>query len=187
MSVHLEPAARAFAEATALPPYLFDLGPVRGRAVVDEVQNGPVPEVAAEITGLSVDGGPSGPVPVRIVRPPHTRERLPVIVYVHGVGWVFGNGHTHDRLVRELAVGVRAAVVFPHYSLSPEARYPTAIEESYAATAWVAKYGADHGLDPGRIAVAGDGVGANIVIAMSLLASPRGGISFRKRALFYPQ
>jgi acetyl esterase/lipase len=186
MSVHLEPAARAFAEATALPPYLFDLGPVRGRAVIDEVQNGPVPEVAAEITGLSVDGGPPGPVPVRIVRPPHTRERLPVIVYVHGAGWVFGNGHTHDRLVRELAAGVRAAVVFPHYSLSPEARYPTAIEESYATAAWVARYGADHGLDPGRIAVAGDGVGGNMAIAVSLLASQRGGISFRQQVLFYP-
>jgi acetyl esterase/lipase len=186
MSVHLEPAARAFAEATALPPYLFDLGPVRGRAVVDEVQSGPVPKVAAEVTELSVDGGPSDPVPVRIVRPPQIPERLPVIVYVHGAGWVFGNGHTHDRLVRELAVGVRAAVVFPHYSLSPEARYPTAIEESYAATAWVAKYGADHGLDPGRIAVAGDGVGGNMAIAVSLLASQRGGISFRQQVLFYP-
>jgi acetyl esterase/lipase len=123
---------------------------------------------------------------VRIVRPPHTRERLPVIVYVHGAGWVFGNGHTHDRLVRELAAGVRAAVVFPHYSLSPEARYPTAIEESYATAAWVARYGADHGLDPGRIAVAGDGVGGNMAIAVSLLASQRGGISFRQQVLFYP-
>ena len=54
---------------------------------------------------------------------------LPVIVYIHGAGWVFGNAHTHDRLIRELAVGANAAVVFPNYSLSPEAKYPTAIEE----------------------------------------------------------
>jgi hypothetical protein len=74
MSVHLEPAAREFAEATALPPYLFDLGPARGRAVVDEAQSGPVPRAAAEITHISVNGGPAGAVPVRIVRPLHTRE-----------------------------------------------------------------------------------------------------------------
>ena len=60
------------------------------------------------------------------------RGSLPVVIYIHGAGWVFGNSHTHDRLIRELAVGTGAAVVFPNYSLSPEAQYPTAIEESYA-------------------------------------------------------
>jgi acetyl esterase len=185
MSVHLEQAAREFAEATALPPYLFDLGPVRGRAVVDEVQSGPATGPAAEITEISLDG-PSGPLPVRIVRPLYTRERLPVIVYMHGAGWVFGSSRTHDRLMRELCVGVRAAVVFPDYALSPEARYPTAIEQGYAAATWVATYGADHGLDPDRMAVAGDSVGGNMAIAMSLLASQRGGISFRHQVLFYP-
>jgi acetyl esterase len=186
MSVHLEAAARGFAEATSLPPYLFDLGPVRGRAIIDQVQSAPVPKLEAEITEISVGGGPSGAVPVRIVRPPRTRETLPVIVYVHGAGWVFGNSHTHDRLVRELAVGVRAAVVFPSYSLSPEARYPTAIEESYAAAAWVARHGADHLLDPRRMAVAGDGAGGNMAVAMSLLAGQRGGLGFRHQVLFYP-
>ena len=80
-------------------------------------------------------GGPSGEVPVRILRPRDATGPLPVIVYIHGAGWVFGNAHTHDRLIRELAVGASAAVVFPNYSLSPEARYPTAIEESYAVAA----------------------------------------------------
>jgi acetyl esterase len=186
MSVQLEPAAREFAEATALPPYLFDLGPEHGRQVVDQVQSEPADSPAADITDMAVPGGPSGTVPVRIVRPQQSRGPLPVIVYVHGTGWVFGNSHTHDRLIRELAVGTGAAVVFPSYSLSPEARYPTAIEECYAVAAWVAKQGPGYDLDPARMAVAGDSVGGNMSIALTLLAKERGGVTFRHQVLFYP-
>ena len=185
MSVRLEAAAREFAEATALPPYLFDLGPEGGRQVVDHVQREPIDSPAAEITDMAVPG-PSGTVPVRIVRPRQARGPLPVIVYLHGAGWVFGNSHTHDRLIRELAVGTDAAVVFPSYSLSPEARYPTAIEECYAVAAWVAEQGATCDLDPARIAVAGDSVGGNMSIALTLLAKERGGVGFRHQTLFYP-
>ena len=186
MTIRLEAAAREFAEATALPPYLFDLGPERGRQVVDQVQSEPADCPAADITDMAVPGGPSGTVPVRIVRPRQARGPLPVIVYVHGAGWVFGNSHTHDRLIRELAVGAGAAVVFPSYSLSPEAKYPTAIEECYAAAAWVAAQGAGHDLDPARMAVAGDSVGGNMAIALTLLAKERGGVAFRQQVLFYP-
>ncbi|MYR85035.1 alpha/beta hydrolase fold domain-containing protein, partial [Streptomyces sp. SID685] len=73
-----------------------------------------------------------------------------VILYLHGAGWVFGNAHTHDRLVRELAVGARAAVVFPEYDLSPEARYPVAIEQNYTVARWVAEQGATKDLDGSR-------------------------------------
>jgi acetyl esterase len=186
MSVRLETAARVFAEATALPPYLFDLGPVRGRQVVDQVQREPTDPPAADITDLAVPCGPSGTVPVRIVRPRQSPGPLPVIVYVHGTGWVFGNCHTHDRLIRELAVGAGAAVVFPSYSLSPEAKYPTAIEECYAVADWVAKQGAGHDLDPARMAVAGDCAGGNMSIALTLRAKERGGVAFRHQVLFYP-
>jgi acetyl esterase len=186
MSVRLEAAAREFAEATALPPYLFDLGPERGRQVVDRVQSEPTDAPAADITDMAVPGGPSGTVPIRIVRPRQARGSLPVIVFVHGAGWVFGNSHTHDRLIRELAVGAGAAVVFPSYSLSPEARYPTAIEECYAVAAWVARQGATCDLEPARMAVAGDSVGGTMSIALTLLAKERGGVAFRHQVLFYP-
>ena len=94
----LEPAAAEFAAATANPPYLFDLGPVEGRQAVDGVQAGEVfkPEVDEEWVTV-------GEVPVRVVRPAGATGALPVVLYVHGAGWVFGNAHTHDRLVRELA------------------------------------------------------------------------------------
>jgi acetyl esterase/lipase len=182
----LEPAAQEFADATANPPYLFDLGPDKGRETVDEVQAGDVVKPDVDITDTTVPGGPSGTVSVRILRPRGAAGPLPVIVYIHGAGWVFGNAHTHDRLVRELAVGANAAVVFPNYSLSPEAQYPTAIEESYAVATWVAAHGAEQNLDPRRIAIAGDSVGGNMTAALTLLAKQRGDVSFVQQVLFYP-
>ena len=137
--IQLETAAQSFAEATANPPYLFDLGPVKGREVVNEVQSGEVAKQPVDIEEITVQGGPSGGVSVKILRPKNAPAELPVIVYIHGAGWVFGNDHTHDRLIRELAVGSGAAVVFPNYSLSPEARYPVAIEEIFAVVKWVAE------------------------------------------------
>ena len=182
----LEPAARAFADATANPPYLFDLGPVEGRKLVDEVQSGDIDKPEVDITDHSVSGGPNGDIAVRIVRPKGTTGALPVVLYIHGAGWVFGNAHTHDRLVRELAVGAGVAVVFPDYRLSPEVRYHSAIEESWTVAKWVVAEGANHGLDPRRIAVAGDSVGGNMSAALTLLAKHRGEVQILAQVLFYP-
>ncbi|WP_374204961.1 alpha/beta hydrolase [Pseudonocardia sp. WMMC193] len=183
----LEPAAQDFADATSKPPFLYDLGPVEGRKTVDQVQAGDgVSRPDAEVTDLTVPGGPSGEVSIRILKPVGATGPLPVVFYTHGAGWVFGNAHTHDRLIRELAVRADAAVVFTNYSLSPEARYPTAIEEIYAALQWVAASGAEQGLDPTRIAVAGDSVGGNMTAATTLLAKQRGGPALAAQVLFYP-
>ncbi len=182
----LEPAAAEFAAATAKPPFLFELGPVEGRKTVDEVQSGDIAKPAVDDEWVSVSGGPTGSVDVRIVKPAGATGTLPVIIYIHGAGWVFGNAGTHDRLVRELAVGADAAVVFPEYDLSPEARYPVAIEQNYAAAAWVARHGAEHGLDTTRIAIAGDSVGGAMSAAVTLLAKQRGDVEFCQQVLFYP-
>jgi acetyl esterase len=187
-SIELEKEAQEFVQATANPPFLFDLGPEKGREAVDEVQSspGPIakPEVDFEDRQLLV--GPSGRVSVRIVRPKHASAKLPVILYTHGAGWVFGNAHTHDRLIRELAVGTGAAVVFPNYSLSPEAKYPTALEEVYAAARWIADQGASAGLIGDRLCVAGDSVGGNLTAALTILAKQRGAPAIRRQLLFYP-
>jgi acetyl esterase/lipase len=120
------------------------------------------------------------------MRPKGTSGTLPVIFYIHGAGWVFGGTLTHDRLIRELATGAGAAVVFPVYDLSPEARYPTALEQSYAVLEWVASHGAEYGLDGSRIAISGDSVGGNLSIATTILAKQRGGPKIVAQALFYP-
>ena len=90
-SVHLEPEAKAFAEATASPPFLFDLGPERGRKTVDEVQSSPIDKPDAEVRETRVSAGKWGEVPVRVGRPKGATGRLPVIVYVHGGAWRSGS------------------------------------------------------------------------------------------------
>ncbi|CAM3282885.1 alpha/beta hydrolase [Paenibacillus lupini] len=184
--VVLEPQALKFTQDTANPPYLFDLGPVKGRETVDEVQAGDIPKLPVVITDLMIEGGPNKQVSVRILRSPNTTKKLPAILYIHGAGWVFGNAHTHDRLIRELAVGAEAAVVFPNYSLSPEAKYPTAIEEIYATLQWIAQNGEENGLDTSRLYIAGDSVGGNMTAAITLLAKERKGPKIHKQLLFYP-
>ncbi|GAA1276165.1 MULTISPECIES: alpha/beta hydrolase [Streptomyces] len=182
----LEVAAQAFAAATSNPPFLYDLGPVEGRRAVDRVQEGDVAAPDADVEDLVVSGGPSGQVSIRVVRPACAQGLLPVVLYIHGAGWVFGNAHTHDRLVRELTVRAQAATVFVNYSLSPEAKYPTAVEEIYATLLWISREGAAHGLDPARIAVAGDSVGGNMAAATTLLAKQRKGPELAAQLLFYP-
>ncbi|WP_217143520.1 alpha/beta hydrolase [Streptomyces sp. AC627_RSS907] len=182
----LEPAAAAFAEATANPPYLFDLPPAEGRKAVDEVQSGDIDKPAVDEEWITVQGGPTGSVRARVVKPAGAEGSLPVVLYIHGAGWVFGNAHTHDRLVRELAVGANAAVVFPEYDLSPEARYPVAIEQNYAVAQWVVTQGASQGLDGTRLAVAGDSVGGNMTAALTLMAKERGDVALVQQVLFYP-
>src|SRR6266581_1820916 len=184
--IRLEPEAQAFAEAAAKPPFLFNLGPEKGRAALDEAQAGQVSTLPVDIEDLTIADGPSEQVSLRILRPPRAQAPLPVIVYIHGAGWVFGSTQTHDRLMRELAVGAGAAVVFPVYRLCPEVRYPTALEECYMAAQWVARRGQEYGLDAERLAVAGDSVGGNMATVVTLLSRERGGPDIRLQLLFYP-
>jgi acetyl esterase len=181
----LYPESQAF-DATANPPFLNELPPVEGRKAVNGVQDSPIFKPDIDEEWIEVQGGPTGSVKARIVKPLNSTGDLPVILYIHGAGWVFGNAHTHDRLVRDLAIGANAAVVFPEYDNSPEVGYPVAIEQSYAVAQWVAANGSEKGLDASRLAIAGDSVGGNMTIAVSLLAKERGDLNFAKQVLFYP-
>jgi len=182
----LEPAAQEFVDATANPPFLYQMPPEDGRKAVDGVQDSPIVKPDVDEEWIDVSGGPTGTVKVRIVKPVGAAGPLPVIVYTHGAGWVFGDAHTHDRLVRDLVVGTGAAVIFPEYDRSPEAGYPVAVEQSYAAARWIFTDGASKGLDSTRVAVSGDSVGGNMAIALALLAKERGDVRFVKQVLFYP-
>ncbi|MEV1082439.1 alpha/beta hydrolase [Streptomyces sp. NPDC050211] len=181
----LEPAAQKIAEATANPPFLYELGPEGARKVLDELQAAPIEKPDVQDKWITVPAE-VGDVRVRIVKPVDTQGPLPVVLYVHGGGWVLGNAGTHDRLVRELAVGADAAVVFVEYDHSPEAKYPVAIEQAYATARWLTANGAQEGLDASRMAVAGDSVGGNMTAALTIMAKQRGDVSFVHQSLYYP-
>jgi acetyl esterase len=186
MSNHvLEPAAQEFADATAKPPYLYELGSAGARKVLDDIQAAPVAKPDVDEKWITVPAE-AGDVRVRIVRPRGSTGSLPAILYVHGGGWVLGNAGTHDRLVRELAVGADAAVAFVEYERSPETRYPVAIEQAYATAQWITRNGAAEGLDSSRLAVAGDSVGGNMAAALAILAKQRGDVTFVHQSLYYP-
>jgi acetyl esterase/lipase len=183
--VVLEPESHAFAEATAKPPFLYELTPAQARAVLDDVQAAPVAKLPVKEHWITVPAD-VGDVRVRIVRPPDASGTLPVVLYMHGGGWVLGNAGTHDRLVRELAVGTGAAVAFVEYDRSPEARYPVAIEQGYAVAQHIMREGAAHGLDPDRMAVAGDSVGGCMAAALTLMAEGREDVRFVHQSMYYP-
>lgn len=188
LGLALEPEAQAFTEASEVIPYLYTVPPEAKRKMLDELQARPTPRPEADDQWYLVDDRPDvhPAVPVRIVRPRNITGTVPVLLFVHGAGWVMGNAATHDRLVRELAHGARVAVAFPEYALSPEARYPTALEQCWTVATWLTKEGAGLGLDPTRMGVAGDQMGGTIAAALTLLATRRGGVEFLHQTLLYP-
>ncbi|MGW1259003.1 alpha/beta hydrolase [Streptomyces sp. NPDC002513] len=186
---NLEPTAQAFLDklAAAGGPPIQDLSPAAARKALLDLQAAyPVAKLPADITERTIPGGPTGSVSLRIVRPQGMTGKLPAVMYFHGGGWVLGDASTHDRLVRQIADGAKAAVIFVNYTPSPEARYATANEEAYAATQWVAQHGDEINVDGSRLAVAGDSVGGNMTAAVTLMAKQRGGPRLAQQVLFYP-
>src|SRR4051794_19968907 len=138
----------------------------------------------ASITDREIPG-PAGPITVRVYRPGGDAPK-PVIVYFHGGGWVLGSLGTHDGTCRRLADGAGAVVVSVDYRMAPEDRYPAAVDDSFAALAWVAAHADELGGDAARLAVAGDSAGGNLAAVMSQLARDHGGPAIRFQLLVYP-
>ncbi|ENZ5656065.1 alpha/beta hydrolase fold domain-containing protein [Enterococcus hirae] len=184
--ISLEKAAIEFSDANAPHPRIYELPPEEGRALLEKVQKSPVDKLPVDIEDLTVDIGQWGSINVRFVRPEGNTDKLPVIFYIHGAGWVFGSAQTHDKLIRELAVRTNSVVVFPEYSRSPEAKYPTAIEQSYAVLQKLSELAESKGLDLSELAVAGDSVGGNMATVMTILTKERQGLPIQKQLLFYP-
>ena len=121
-----------------------------------------------------------------VVRPAGVMGTLPVFMFFHGGGWVLGDFPTHERLVRELVAGSGATAVFVEYDRSPDAHYPVAINQAYAATRWVATHGKEIGVDSARLAVVGNSVGGNMAAVVALMAKDRGTPNLRCQVLLWP-
>jgi len=184
----VEHNTQAFLEALAAGggKPLEQLGPKEARAVLTGAQN----SVKVDLTGvdvsdraIKVDGQT---INLKIVRPAKVKGELPVFMFFHGGGWVLGDYPTHQRLIHDLVVGSGAVAVYVDYTPSPEAQYPTAINQAYAATRWVAEHGKDIGVDGKRLAVAGNSVGGNMAAVVALMAKEQKTPALRFQLLMWP-
>jgi acetyl esterase/lipase len=125
-------------------------------------------------------------VKIHITKPKGAKANAPVFIFIHGGGWVLGDYPTHRRLVRDLVVASGAVAVFPDYTPSPEAQYPVAINEIYAATQWVSENGKEIGVDGKNLAVVGNSVGGNMTAAITLMAKDKKGPHIKLQVLLWP-
>ena len=186
--VLLEPAAETVCIENSVPPLIFELPPEKGRRVLEKAQDAPVYMYPAQVEASMVETGHWGSIPVYRVTPINSEFAENVIFYIHGAGWVFGSFHTHEKLVRELAARTGCTVIFPEYTRSPEACYPTAIEQCYSVLCQLPQLFEQMGrrLNANTLTVAGDSVGGNMAIAMTLFSKFRRGPAIHKQLLYYP-
>jgi len=183
----LEPTTQAFINSLGGPP-LSQLSPEIAHQVLTDLQSQPIELQDAQIEDAVWPVGPTGETRIRIVRPASagSTARLPVILYTHGGGWVLGDKITHDRLVREIANGVGATVIFVDYVNAPEAKYPTQQEQAYASLLYTVEHADELRVDPSRLAIVGDSVGGHMAALVTLMAKRRKGPKIRFQVLFYP-
>ncbi len=165
---------------------LETLAPKDARAVLIGAQASVKVDVSGtqvERRTIAVDGQA---LEIRVVRPQGAKGELPVFMFFHGGGWVLGDYPTHERLIHDLVLGSGAAAVYVDYTPSPEAKFPTAINQAYAATRWVAENGKQIGVDGSRLAVVGNSVGGNMAAVVALKAKEAGTPKLRFQALLWP-
>ena len=147
----------------------------------------PSEEAVGAIDEFDIPGGDGQPVRARAYTPRDAREgALPLLVWLHGGGWVAGDLDNHDATCRALANASGCKIVAIDYRLAPEHKFPAGLDDCYAATRWLATHGDSLGIDPRRIAIAGDSAGGNLAAAVTLMARDRGGPVLAFQLLVYP-
>ncbi len=184
----LDPQAKAALEFLNQPEMRLDAAEwpteARNSMVLPPPEN---PEQVARVEDISIDG-PGGDLPLRLYHPgdPDGEHPPALVLYFHGGGFVFCNLDTHDALCRTLCNSTGAAILSVDYRLAPEAKFPAAPEDCYAALCWGAANSEQLDIDAGRIAVAGDSAGGNLAAVTALMSRDRGGPTLRSQVLIYP-
>ncbi|QFZ21216.1 alpha/beta hydrolase [Saccharothrix syringae] len=185
----LDPQVRAMRErviAAGTPPlYTLSVEEARAADLAAVRAAAGTGEPVRHVTDRHVPG-PDGDLPVRVYRPTDGTDPLPTLVYLFGGGWALGSVDTSDGICRALANAVPCQVITVGYRLAPEHRFPAAVHDCYAAVSWIAANAAELGVDPGRLAIAGDSAGGNLAAAVTLLARERGGPALVAQVLVYP-
>ena len=185
----LDPQARALIERVAASnaPPMHALSAPEARRVYRETRAAlaPAPPAVAEVRELSIPG-PAGLLRARLYRYAAGNGPLPGVVYFHGGGWIYGDLDTHDTVCRGIADQGCCAVVSVEYRLAPEHKFPSSVEDSVAATRWVAAHAAALGIDASRLAVAGDSAGGNLAAVVALTLRDQGGPPLVMQVLVYP-
>ena len=143
----------------------------QARLFLEKLQADSHQNIDADIEDKAVYTENSGTVDLRIVRPKNLQDNiLPVILYIHGGGWVMGGKNTHDMLIRKLALATSSVVVFPEYSLSPEAKFPIALYQCYDVLKYLYSFPDEFNIDNKKIVIAGDSAGGNMTASIALMS-----------------
>ena len=183
---HLSPVVRTFLKAIHGAPGIETLSKEDARKVLEGAQASvqyDYSQVTDSEKTIITDGLT---VKLNIMRPKGVNGILPVFIFVHGGGWIIGDYPTHKRMMRDLVVGSGAVGVFVEYTRTPEAQYPTAVNEVYAAAKWVAEHGSDINVDGKKLAIVGNSAGGNMAAVVSIMAKERKGPEIKTAILMWP-
>lgn len=183
----LDPQTEALLEQldAGVSPPSWTLSVAEGRKLLVDLFGAAPGAAVAETTNLEIQG-PNGPIPVRIYEPETGDPPYPLLVYLHGGGWVRGSVDAYDPVIRRLANESESLVVSPDYRRAPEHPFPTPFEDCYRTAEWAAEHAAELLGDPDRLAIGGDSVGGNFTAAVTLAARDRDGPAFDHQLLIYP-
>ncbi|WP_157179658.1 alpha/beta hydrolase [Rhizobium sp. CF142] len=183
----IDPQIRAFlAEINKDPSPFWELPQPKPQEILTGLQNMTPVDMSGVTTTEQTITQDGLSVKIYIMKPEHITGKPGVLLFIHGGVWIVGNFENHQRLLRDLVVGSGQVGVFVEYTSLPEARFPTQLDQSYAALKWVAAHAGEFGADGSRIAVAGNSVGGNMTAALTLMAKDRNGPKISFQALLIP-
>lgn len=187
MKIYLDDVAKNFIENLEIDKPLYEMSPEEARSFLLDIQKLSYISVDAKVEDINIFDDLTGEIAIKLVKPQYNiNEKLPLIVYCHGGGWVIGDFKAYESMIKTLANCTNSAIAFVEYPRSPEFPYPHAINHIYTALNYLHDNGSDYNLDTEKIAIAGDSVGGNMAAVTALRAKKDNGVKICFQLLLYP-